>query len=532
MSKYNKYHESLKIDCGCDGQAAAAPSGECCGGPSLNSCDNQTDLLIQQVKREIKQILQNTTARLLCQDKKIAETMVYVKNNLSNSIRDLLDSMQLSGELDELIRGMITDDYLDYIDSASADLVFPELFGAIGDGCVDDTTAIQDAIDYANTKGRKVALSNKTYLISRPLVLNGCSLIGTASNVFNQAGSVIKCKTKDFTAIKQGSTAAADIMFGLSNILVRDALIGYEINYAVNSKFENLYAYSCDTGFKLGDSELVGSMFNEFNNLYTRECRIGIESVSDQYFNNNVFNNGYIQGEEYAMRLKVAGGYGAVNNVFNNVEFKSANGRGIVLESTLNTTFNTCYFEAAGNAIRMEDYSDITINECVFGMFKADNTNSDTNVIYAVGGGNLTINGGVIFLTSEYANKYFFASGNSATYQNVTLMKSISKNGSATNFNFFASAIKEVGFKQEESKALTGTVNVPAGEYVTVPFTYDEEFSTVPNVVTATMRGAAGICNGLFYLVSNRTATGGELSVFNNSSSQRSVSFSIYAKII
>lgn len=83
----------------------------CCNeGCSLPSSDNQNEVLLEQIKREVKKLLETTEARLLCQSKKINETMVYIKNNLSNAIRDLLDSMQNSGELDDLITNTILDE--------------------------------------------------------------------------------------------------------------------------------------------------------------------------------------------------------------------------------------------------------------------------------------------------------------------------------------------------------------------------------------------------------------------------------------
>ena len=82
----------------------------CCSeGCNLHSSDNTVEILIQQLKREVKKLMQDTTTKLLCQDKKIAETCVYIKNNLSNYLRDLLDSMQVSGELDEIIKLFIED---------------------------------------------------------------------------------------------------------------------------------------------------------------------------------------------------------------------------------------------------------------------------------------------------------------------------------------------------------------------------------------------------------------------------------------
>ena len=119
MEKYNKYHESLDIDC-CDKELnkPKVKNNCCCDGINLPSHDNEIEVLIRQLKREVKELLQTTQAKLLCQDKKIAETMVYIKNNLSNAIRDLLDSMLTSGELEEII----TDTVLDNIDELESDV--------------------------------------------------------------------------------------------------------------------------------------------------------------------------------------------------------------------------------------------------------------------------------------------------------------------------------------------------------------------------------------------------------------------------
>lgn len=108
MEKYNKYHESLDIDCGYNKPKEITKNNDCCcGGINLPSHDNEIEILIRQLKREVKELLKTTEARLLCQDKKIAETMVYIKNNLSNALRDLLNSMLESGQLEDLITGVV-----------------------------------------------------------------------------------------------------------------------------------------------------------------------------------------------------------------------------------------------------------------------------------------------------------------------------------------------------------------------------------------------------------------------------------------
>ena len=112
MDRYSKYHESLNIDCGCgkkpQPKTPPPPKGDCgCGGISLPSNNGEIQMAIAQLKREVQKLLKTTEAKLLCQDKKIAETMMYVKNNLSTAIRKLLDSMLNSGELEEIINDTV-----------------------------------------------------------------------------------------------------------------------------------------------------------------------------------------------------------------------------------------------------------------------------------------------------------------------------------------------------------------------------------------------------------------------------------------
>lgn len=110
MENYNKYNESLDIDCGCNKPKVKKSSSDCdcdCGGMNLPSHDNELEILVRQLQKQVKELLDMTNKKLLCQDKKIAETMVYVKNNLGNALRLLLNSMLESGELEDLITGVV-----------------------------------------------------------------------------------------------------------------------------------------------------------------------------------------------------------------------------------------------------------------------------------------------------------------------------------------------------------------------------------------------------------------------------------------
>ena len=79
----------------------------CEEGCSLPSSTNKYDVLIKQLKDEIDNLVNTTEAKLLDHDGKIAELCKYVKDNLSNTIICLLDSMKLSGELDNIIQDAI-----------------------------------------------------------------------------------------------------------------------------------------------------------------------------------------------------------------------------------------------------------------------------------------------------------------------------------------------------------------------------------------------------------------------------------------
>jgi hypothetical protein len=188
--------------------------------------------------------------------------------------------------------------------------------------------------------------------------------------------------------------------------------------------------------------------------------------------------------------------------------------------------------ECGGNAVRLTDYCTIALNCCTYGIYKQRNLYKDQNMIFADGGGMITIDNGVVFLTENYADRYFFGATNEAVHENVTVLKPITKNGSASGFAFFSKPVKETAYKQEEQNVLTGTVNVPAGETVEIPYTFATPFKKIPDVHVVTLRGASGAERGINYAFSERLATGGKISVTNTSTGARSISFAVYAKVL
>lgn len=68
----------------------------CEEGCTLPSSPNDIKILLVQVKRDLKELMDTTEAKLLCHDGKIAELCKYLKDNLCNSIRCLLADMEYS----------------------------------------------------------------------------------------------------------------------------------------------------------------------------------------------------------------------------------------------------------------------------------------------------------------------------------------------------------------------------------------------------------------------------------------------------
>lgn len=65
------------------------------------------------------------------QDGKINKAIIYMKNNLKNTILDLFKVMKLNGELSEVVADSLFEEF-DIIKKTTENIVRPESFGALG----------------------------------------------------------------------------------------------------------------------------------------------------------------------------------------------------------------------------------------------------------------------------------------------------------------------------------------------------------------------------------------------------------------
>ena len=201
------------------------------------SGDNKYDVLINQLNREIEVIKKTTTAKSLLYENKLNELCVYIKNNLSNELRLLFDSMKVSGELEEIITETIMQD-LEVVVKKTAGYVTPQQFGAMGNALCNDTCALQKCFN-----SDKEIVLNGNYVINKELVITNDKKITchnatiTLSNHFNG-----EC------AIRVVDGAGDGIISNLSIDGNGNNVVGVLVENSKHLTIENLHTIRCYAG--------------------------------------------------------------------------------------------------------------------------------------------------------------------------------------------------------------------------------------------------------------------------------------------
>lgn len=281
-----------------------------------NSCvlkleDNQDTILLLQLKREVEELLKTTTARLLSQDGKISETCVYIKENLSNELRLLLDTMQNSGELENIINTIV----LGSIELLQNQVEFEEMpaeigvinrqfpygnikrYGAKGDGVSDDTGAINTTAENCRNFNLPLTAPGGIYKITADINLRFIKRI-------NFEGDIITSNTSAFVNIGNRSADGAGCELKFKTIP----------RMSVKGLKNSLVSFvSCETMSIFADGDDSESSSTAYTQFYGAYCKnIVIDSIGSAigWINENIFRIKRIEN------ISFSGNYQHNNNHF------------------------------------------------------------------------------------------------------------------------------------------------------------------------------------------------------------------------
>jgi hypothetical protein len=160
-------------------------------------------------------------------------------------------------------------------------------FGAIGNGSTDDTTAIQNAINYAITNSYELEITNGTYLVTTILIQNangliihgGGSLIGVASGGSYSAVLEIK-NTVDLTITGRLAVSASLNTGYAAGIKVWQSRAGASSYHF----YENIEISSAQVAWQFGDLSQVDVVLSEITvkGGFTYACPIAVKAIGSE----------------------------------------------------------------------------------------------------------------------------------------------------------------------------------------------------------------------------------------------------------
>ena len=274
----------------------------CC---NLHSEDNTMEILLQKLIREVQELQKDTTARLLIQDGKIAETCVYIKDNLSNELRILLDTLQNSGELDDIITSAV----LGSIEILQSQVEFPEKlseagvinlqypyghakrYGATGDGITDDTRALSICAENCRNFGFELSADKGTYLISEDINMRYIKRINFLGDISGNFTILIGGSSSDGSGYDLNFKTLKSIrVIGLKNSLISFLYCDKLSIFADGDIPSDSSTASCQISgsyCKEIDINSTGTNIGWINENVFRIKRIEIISMNGNYAHNN-----------------------------------------------------------------------------------------------------------------------------------------------------------------------------------------------------------------------------------------------------
>lgn len=260
---------------------------------NLNVDDNKNELIHKRLEQEIKNLANDLNAKVLMQKGAIAELCEYIKGNLTNTLRTLLDDMKYSGELDTIITEAVLS-AMQYVEDGVYPAGHITKYGAVGDGVTDDTLAIKQAIEDAKSTGKPLIAGDGTYRITEDIDMRYIKNISFKGEIVGDNVVLIGNKSGDFEGCYFDFNKVDHLkIVGIKNSIIR-------VNYVNHLE---LYAN--------GDDETMSSIgYCQFYGAYAKKITIFSEGTNIGWINENVFRIKRIE------EIHIDGNYDHNNNHF------------------------------------------------------------------------------------------------------------------------------------------------------------------------------------------------------------------------
>lgn len=292
------------------------------GGCYSASSPNDIKILLNQIKREVEELSKNTEAKLLIHDGKIAELCKYLKDNLSNSIRDLLDSMVLSGEINTII-STVLGELFNYEITLSQ-------FGATGESEYVDTEALKSAIKFISEHKEIALILDKDYTFTE------LDLTGVSGITIKGINPKVRVRMNGSIIVPTTHNNFKDICFYATNDMTLLELSG---RY---NTFDNVNLYGGNNNLGVGAN--ISGYANTFTNSGIREFAKNV-IISNNHVN---FINTYLVGCDNA----IEGSNNITINDGDNINFTDCDiekGYKLIESNGGIANFFGCYLEGATN---------------------------------------------------------------------------------------------------------------------------------------------------------------------------------------
>ena len=337
------------------------------------------------------------------QDGRIRKAVLYMKDNLINSINELFETLYGSGDLQSMIDAIYSSQVAKNTELLShLNFTTPEMFGAVGDGIANDSSAIELVL----SSGKKV-LFTKKYLIRSKISVNATDLIVSGGHFILD------------------DEVANEFIFDIKgNNILFDSVVFEHIGYysAKNKKAQNGIKFSdCNNvtlrncTFKANASYINGVLdfYNNWKNVTVEGCIFDVNTFFSNKYNaggiwfrdmtnegceNLIITNCIFKGNSIDEVLAIwSTGNGIENVHISNCEFDSSNMAHAVTVCGKNVTVASCIFNSkAINTILKtffdETYSEnFVVSDCIFNDNFYDTVSF--NVINNGAGNNIQVKG-------------------------------------------------------------------------------------------------------------------------------------------